>query len=335
MLLVFDGHNLLIRHYVVNPTLDVNGERVGGVVGSLRNIANLISELKATQVVVVWDGEGGSQRRRTIYENYKSGRRVRLNGEDFGGNAAQDMDNMRRQRRILSEMLTSLGIPQVRCDGVEADDLIAYTVKSLHTGRSVVVTTDKDMLQLIGPSTVVYSPIKKRVYDAETFKSEFGVLPENYGIMKALVGDGSDNIEGIPGFGIKTVAKAFPFLAERKAELFEVIDHARQSKLKACKNLGEGGDYVGRLRQNMKLMDLSEPMISANAARDARAALSATTMACKEIEFMVKLQKEGIALTSTRFLQPYKELNARRWPKCQTCGKKQGSRCPTKCDENH
>lgn len=309
LLLIIDGHNLFIRTYVVNPTLDLHGERVGGVVGTLQSLGKLLSDFRPSQCVVVWDGEGGSRRRRSIYSEYKAGRRVRLNGEDFDDSAKKDLENMRRQQRLVSELMTTLGIPQVRCADVEADDLIAYIVGNLHTGRSMVVSTDKDFFQLINDRVRVYSPIKKKTYDRDVFKGEFGILPENYAIMKSLVGDASDNIEGARGFGIKTVAKTFPFLAERTSSMTEVLNDALSYKTTACKNLVSQAEKV---RLNMNLMDLSEPMVSANATRDARAALDATTMSCKELEFMLKLRKEGVTITSNRFMQPYKELNVRR-----------------------
>lgn len=310
LLLIIDGHNLYIRNFVVNPTLDINGERVGGVVGMMQSLGKLLSDFSPSQCVVVWDGEGGSAKRRSVYSEYKAGRRVRLNGEDFGSDAKNDLDNMHRQRSLVSDLLSSLGIPQVRCADVEADDLIAYISAHLHTGQSMIVSTDKDFLQLIEERRIrVHSPIKKKTYDADSFLVEFGILPQNYAIMKSLVGDGSDNIDGIDGFGIKTVAKAFPFLAERISSLDEVIVSASESKMKACKNLVED---IDKAKLNMKLMDLIDPKISANATRDARAATSALNMPVKEIEFRLRLRREGISLTNERFLQPYRELVVRR-----------------------
>lgn len=309
LLLVIDGYNLYIRNFVANPTLDVNGERSGGIVGTLQSLGKLLGEFKPTQCVVVWDGEGGSAKRRSIYNEYKSGRRVRLNGEDFGGDAKRHLENMRHQRQITSECLNTLGIPQVRCADVEADDLIAYIVGSLNTERSVVVSTDKDFLQLIdGERVRVYSPIKKKMYSSDVFRAEFGVMPENYAIMKSLVGDGSDNIEGIRGFGVKTVAKTFPFLNERISSMSEVLNEALREKSKACKTLVERSD---RAIENMKLMDLSLDNISASAARDGRAAADAC-LPVREVEFMLKLQREGVSMANDRFMQPYKELAVRR-----------------------
>ena len=314
---IIDGHNTFIRSYVTVPTLSVNGYRVGGVVGMIKSIKKIINDFKASNVLVIWDGEGGSQRRKSIMSEYKAGRTVRLNREyDFGESAQDEMENMRWQRQLASDYLTLLGIPQVRTAGVEADDLMAYISTELnHEGGCIIVTTDQDLLQLIREKSTdlseikVYSPIKKIMYDKQKFISDYGVLPENFRFVKALTGDGSDNIDGIKGFGIKTIVKLFPEFATRildKKDLFEAAEKLQKSVV--VKRLLE--EKI-KFEENLTLVDLSSPMLSANAARQARVALF-KDIGCNEIDFCVRLMKDGVSFSDNNLFQTFKDFVIRR-----------------------
>jgi 5'-3' exonuclease len=369
-LVIIDGHNLFIRNFVVNPKMDVNGNRCGGTIGTVQSVKKLLNDLSPSNVLVVWDGEGGSQRRKAIYSAYKEGRTIRRNQEyDFGETPEEQLENLRMQRQNAADYLSLLGIPQVRADGVEADDLMAYVAGKMdHDGGCVIVTTDKDLLQLVrGPfrkcdeckgsgendavhqdiqcnctagdeqpsashaqgcerwkygsctecmgsgdlrqsEVRVLSPIKGITYDRETFISEFGVLPENFRLVKALTGDRSDNIEGIKGFGDKTVLKSFPFLAKHRATLADVLEAAEKMTGVIGKRLVEQKD---RFVENLTLVDLSDPMLSATAARQAREAMY-RDMGCKELEFRMRMGKDGIQLSDDRLVQPFRELVIRR-----------------------
>src|SRR6266568_1823048 len=126
-LVLIDGMNTFLRNYVRSPYMDVNGERMGGTTGMLISVRKILSDFRASNCLVVWDGEGGSQRRKSIYGEYKSGRTVRLNrhDDDLEVDAAAQLANFRRQLVASGDYLTLLGVPHVRADGVEADDLIA------------------------------------------------------------------------------------------------------------------------------------------------------------------------------------------------------------------
>ncbi len=337
-LVLIDGHNLFIRNYVRSPYMNTNGERAGGTTGMIVSVRKLVNDLNPSNIMVIWDGEGGSQRRRSIYKEYKAGRKVRLNEEyDFGETPEARLENMRHQRNVASEYLALLGVPQVRADGVEADDLMAHVAgKMNHPYGCVIVTTDQDLLQLISenvpdhkpdcseltkadssstcscppPSSEVrvLSPIKKVMYDRTRFISDYGVLPENFRLVKALTGDKSDNIEGIKGFGDKTVAKSFPFLLQRFSTPKDILDAAASLKSVSGKLLVEKKD---RFLENLKLVDLSDPMLSATAAHTARAALS-KDIGCKEVDFRVRCIRDGVTFSGDNFMQPFRELTMRR-----------------------
>lgn len=310
MLVIIDGNNLFIRNFVINPTMGVNGERIGGYIGTLRSTGKLLDDFKPSQLLFVWDGEGGSQRRKSIYSEYKSGRTVRLNKEyDFGESPEESLQNMRHQVAMARDHLGMLGISQVRCDGVEADDLIAHAATSLSEDRCVIVSTDQDMLQLIDARISVFSPIKRIMFDKEKFVEVYGILPSNYRIMKALCGDKSDNIPGIKGFGEKTVSKSFPRLAiEESVSPASILEDAKGSKSVACKRLVE---QETQFRENLTLMDLSNPMLSAHASRDARVALE-SDLPCREMEFRISLMRSGVTSTDERLTVPFKEFARRK-----------------------
>jgi 5'-3' exonuclease len=154
----------------------------------------------------------------------------------------------------------------------------------------------------------VWSPIKKVMYDRERFISEYGVLPENFRLVKSLTGDSSDNIEGIKGFGPKTVAKSFPFLLERFSTVEDVLTAAASLRGVVGKRLVEG---KSRFLENMTLMDLSEPMLSATAARQARTALS-TDLGCREIDFRIRIVKDSVSFGGANFVGPFREFVLRR-----------------------
>lgn len=334
-LVLIDGHNTFIRNYVRSPYMDRDGQRAGGTVGMVTSVRKIINDFKPSNVLVVWDGEGGSQKRRSIYSAYKEGRKVRLNEEyDFGETPEGRMENMRKQRNDSSELLALLGVPQARADAVEADDLIAYVAGKMdHPNGVIIVSTDQDFLQLIRSRSVVcssvnqeyhadsacpecalqsevrvYSPVKKKMYDHQTFISEFGVLPENFRMVKALAGDSSDNIEGVKGFGFKTVPRSFPFLTERYVTADEVLVAAEGLAGVLGKRLVEG---KSRFLENLTLVDLSEPMLSATAARQARDALGRDN-GCKEAEFRMRVVRDGISFQGNDFTGPFRDLVARR-----------------------
>jgi 5'-3' exonuclease len=316
-LVIIDGHNTLIRNYVRSPYMNSNGERMGGTTGMVISVRKLISDLGASNVLVVWDGEGGSQRRRSIHSEYKAGRTVRLNraDDDMAVSAEEQLANFKQQFDLAKEYLTMLGVPQVRADGVEADDLMAFVAAHMdHPNGVVIVSTDQDMLQLVREKSEdhsevkVWSPIRKIMYDTKTFISDYGVLPENFRLVKALTGDTSDNIEGVKGFGAKTVPKSFPFLVERRATAEEVITAAESLKGTLGKRLTE---EKSKFLENLSLVDLSEPMLSATAARSAREALE-RDLGCKEVEFRMRVVRDGISFGGTNFIDPFRDLVARR-----------------------
>lgn len=313
--LLIDGYNFFIKHYLANPTMDVNGEPVGGVVGFLKGLKFLVDQYKPTAAVVVWDGEGGSERRRSIRSEYKAGRKVRLNREyDFDTTAGDDRRNMERQRSLLDEYLTILGVPQTNAAGVEADDVLAYLCAHVlqEDATKIVVSNDRDLLQLVDEHVKVYSHSKKRLLDVSAVIDDVGCLPKNYAAVKAVCGDRGDNVKGVKGVGPKTLVKLCPALRDTVMGLDEVLTHVESVAAKGKSKHASDVVALGRgtIAENMALVDLSSPVMSAAAARHARESFYAR-MGFNAAGIRFRAAKDGLQI-SENLDNTFRQLTVRR-----------------------
>ena len=268
-LLVVDMLNMYFRAYIVDPSLSTNGEPIGGIKGTLKILQKLVRETSPDEVVLCWDGAGGSQRRKLVNKNYKEGRKpVRLNRNIRNMSQEDEIKNKVWQQLRLVEVLNETPFVQLMFDGIEADDVISYVVQnSRYRGwQKIMVSSDKDFFQLLDDETVLYRPIQKEVLNKKSVTEKFGIHPNNMALARAVVGDKSDNLDGVKGIGLPTVAKRFPFLSEAKSYLVsDLVEYSENSpsSAKAYKNLIE---EQSKVKQNYKLMQLYTPSISAQAA---------------------------------------------------------------------
>jgi 5'-3' exonuclease len=310
-ILIVDGMNLFIRCFVVVPTMDTNGAPIGGITGFMKSLKAMVRDVEPDRVIVCWDGEGGSRRRRGIMTEYKEGRKVRLNREHDFESPEDQQANMRSQVAKLKGFLELIGVVQVEAPEVEADDAIALICRFVYPDvEKVVLTSDRDMLQLVDAKTIVYSPTKKVYWTRAEMLEKVGVLPENYIFVKALMGDGSDNIKGLGGIGEKTAVKLFPFLAERETTAEEIFSHAEANVAKGTKYKSVL-EQRGRFLENVKLMQLSNPIISPNAARTIR--ISATEQKSRFVftEFKLGLIRHGIQIIDPDMIGVFQSLQRR------------------------
>lgn len=265
--------NTFVRSWAAVPSMDSNGEPNGGVVGFIRSLKFVMRDVRPDRVIVVWDGEGGSMKRRSVYKDYKAGRKPRINRQYDFETPEQSMVNLKVQYAKLRQVLPLLGVLQVELPDVEADDVVAFICRQLRDeSQKVILSSDKDFWQLLDPRTIVYSPSKKKYYTKDDLREELGVLAENYIYVKAMVGDGSDNIKGLKGIGVKTAAKLFPFLSERPTTLDEIVAHAEANREKSPRYKAVA-DERETLSTNLQLMQLTSPIISAQAGRIIRTAI--------------------------------------------------------------
>jgi DNA polymerase-1 len=264
--LIIDGLNTFIRAYSATPTLNANGEHCGGVSGFLSSMGHAIKTMSPTRVIVVFDGKNGSAARRKLYPEYKATRKVsiRLNRAQ----SVDKEDNQLEQLIRLIDYLETLPITVITLDGAEADDVIAYIANNILTPKdshSFIMSSDKDFLQLVSNNVHVWSPTKKKLYYEDDVYSEYGVIPQNFAVYRALEGDSSDNIPGAPGLKLKTILKRWPRMAEQEVinlkEFFSYNkDLGQDSKIKAY-NIVE--DNVEDIELYHKIMQLGETLLNA------------------------------------------------------------------------
>ena len=250
--------------------MDDNGDHIGGIVGFLKGIGYAIREYDCTRCIVVFDGKGGSKSRKSLYSGYKENRgnnRFRVNRAYADlMNPEEEGESMKRQMIGLFELLEYLPVEVMLYDGIEADDVMGYIASQLlkEDESAVLMSADKDFLQLVNERVNVYSPTKKKLYDTNLVLAEYGVHPTNFMVYRTLDGDKSDNIDGISGCGLKTIIKKFPEVAEEKEitidKLFELCEQ-RKDEGKIYKTILDGKDIVER---NYQLMQLYDPHIPTN-----------------------------------------------------------------------
>jgi 5'-3' exonuclease len=270
--LIVDGTNLFIRVFSATPTLNNDGMHVGGVVGFLKSLAMIIRMIKPTRVIVVFDGKGGSQRRRKLYQNYKERKAIksRLNRVVGFEDITDEQTSMKYQMSRLYQYLQLLPVTTVVIDNIEADDTISY-LASYFKEKVYILSNDRDFLQLVSDRVNVYVPTQKKMYDPRTLHEEYGIgTGKNFAIYKALLGDTSDNIKGIRGMGIKKIEKYFP-------QLGEPIDVSIDDFIAECmrydgkiKAMNELRDNIHQFEVNYTIMQLQEVDVPASTKSNIR-----------------------------------------------------------------
>ena len=200
-LVLIDGKSVFYRGYYAMPNLSTkDGTPTGGVYGFAMLSLEVIKRLKPDYVAVAWDKPKTNIRKRlAIYPEYKAGRKP----------APPDFYV---QIPILHELLESLGWPLYELDDYEADDIMAGLAKKAEQKNieTILITSDLDALQCISEKTKVYA-LKKGLsnieeFHPESFKEKYGLETSQFLDLKALQGDSSDNIPGVPGIGVKTAS---------------------------------------------------------------------------------------------------------------------------------
>ena len=195
-LVLVDGSSYLYRAFHALPPLtNSRGEPTGAVLGVINMLLKFSRENAGARIAVVFDAPGKTFRDE-LYAEYKSHR-------------PPMPDDLRAQVVPLLEIVRALGLPLLRIEGVEADDVIGTLARrAADAGQIVLISTgDKDMCQLVGPKITLVNTMSGSVYDREGVKAKFDVWPEQMIDYLALVGDSSDNIPGIDKVGPKTAAK--------------------------------------------------------------------------------------------------------------------------------
>ncbi len=233
-LVVIDGKSVFYRGYYAMPGLSMaDGTPTGGVYGFVSLAIELIKKLEPDYVAVAWDKRGTNiRKRRELYPEYKAGRKPAP-------------DDFYQQIPILHELLDAFGWPLYEIDDYEADDIMgAFARQAESRGiETCLLTSDLDALQLVTPLTKVYA-MKNGLrnieeFTAEHFEQKYGIRTEQFLDLKALKGDSSDNLPGVPGVGEKTAVKllqeyetldgVYEHLDEQKGALRTKLENGRES----------------------------------------------------------------------------------------------------------
>jgi len=200
--LIVDGNAVLHRAYYALPDWrNRSGEATAGVYGFLSMLLKTIDELEPTHLIIVFDTPEPTFRH-SMYVGYQHNReKERQVSEDIWG-----------QVEKLKVVFEKMGVPVFAVAGFEADDVIGtIATKFSLEGEVIIITGDKDLMQLVNEKVKLFMPQKGLsdgiLIDQEKVLKKLGVLPEQVTDYKALVGDSSDNYPGIPGIGPKTAIK--------------------------------------------------------------------------------------------------------------------------------
>ena len=295
--MIIDGLNMFLRSYIVVPSMDPRGNPSGGTYGFMKSLQKICGKFQPDEIVVCWDGQGGSQKRKEIDKNYKEGRSpVRFNRRLIDLSPEETEKNKYNQQMRLMEYLNDLPVIQTMIDFVEADDCISYIAqhKRYNEWEKIIVSSDKDFFQLIAKDVRLYRPIQDQIVTYDSLIEEFKIHPKNFALARAMVGDKSDNLPGVPRVGMKTVASKFDFLIENKPyEVEDVISSCKavNKKLKFHENILKSEELVNK---NYKIMQLYSPSISKIHKDQINFSLKEFEPKMKKLELTQKLHYDGI-----------------------------------------
>jgi len=213
-LYLIDGSSYLFRAYHALPPLsNREGVPTGAVYGFTSMLLKIIREKRPGALVVVFDPPGPTER----HERFA----------DYKANRAEMPEELGRQIPYIHRVVDAMRIPLLMQAGQEADDLIGSLARqaAMQGRRVIVVTGDKDMLQLVGAGVQVYDSMKEKVYGEPEVLERFGVPPAQVVEVMGLMGDAIDNIPGVRGIGEKTarsLIQQFGTIEELLARLQEV-----------------------------------------------------------------------------------------------------------------
>ena len=218
-IIIVDGYSFVFRAYYAMPPLTRpdDGLPVGAVYGFTSMLMKLISSMKPTHLVVVFDA-GKKTYRNEIYPDYKATR-------------PPPPDDLIPQFPLMREVAEAFNITILEQEGYEADDIIATLVRMAKENKEkiLIVSSDKDLMQLVNNEVKMYDAIRMKLIGEKEVEEKFGVAPNQMRDLLALVGDTSDNIPGLPGIGPKTAAELLNKYNNIPG-IFEHLNEIKQSK---------------------------------------------------------------------------------------------------------
>jgi len=266
-ILVIDAMNMLIRSFSLLKAMSPTGHHIGGLVGFLRSLGYVTRIFDPTRVIVVWDGKGGSANRKNIDPNYKANRATsRITHWGLYDTKAEETEALIGQLFRTKDYLECLPLQQIMMEKLEADDIIAYLAQQADKNdkKITIISSDKDFLQMVNKNIEVYAPVKKKTFTHSNIEEELKVIPENYNIVKALLGDNSDGLKGVKGLGIKTIVSQFPDLVTKPSMTLDYVFQVCEDNLEGKKIFSKIIHEWDKVETNYKLMNLHESVLDDN-----------------------------------------------------------------------
>ncbi|GAB4236795.1 MAG: DNA polymerase I [Deltaproteobacteria bacterium] len=243
-LYLIDGHNVLYRTFFGVPRLTApDGTPTNVVLGTARILLKILREDRPDAIAAVFDSREPTPRH-ALYPDYKA-------------NRMKIPEDLSSQIPVVDEMIDALGIRRVSVPGAEADDIIGTLARRAEErGMDVViVSSDKDLYQLVSPRVKVRDGLKEHTVDEARVEEVFGVPPAKVPDLLALAGDPSDNVPGVPGIGEKTASE----LIREFGSLEEVLSHPERLKGAKREKIGKNAE-AARLCRKLVTIDREVPI---------------------------------------------------------------------------
>lgn len=268
-LYLVDGSGFIFRAFHALPDLTrADGTHIGAVVGFCNMLHKLLADLKAERIAVIFDA-GRATFRNAIYPEYKAHR-------------PPPPPELVPQFAIIREATLAFGVPSIEAPNYEADDLIAaYAKEAVAKGIKVrVVSSDKDLMQLIREGVELYDPLKSTPIGLDEVMKKFGVTPDKVVDVQSLAGDSTDNVPGVPGIGVKTAAELINAYGDLES-LLAAAGGIKQPKRREA------------LQQNAELARLSKKLVTLDADAPLPLPLNDLRRAKNVSTLVPFLQKQG------------------------------------------
>ena len=237
-LYLIDGSSYIYRAFYAMRNLSTSkGMPTNAVYIFSRMLLKLLKDKDPHHICFVLDSKGPTHRHK-IYPEYKANR--------------QKMpEDLQVQIPYIIKIIQAMGIPQIAKEGLEADDIIASLTRSAKSRfKVVIVSGDKDLMQLVDDTTTLWDTLKDVIYDRDAVKDKYGVFPEYIADLLAIMGDSSDNIPGVPGIGAKGAANLINSLGHVK----EIIDNAEN--ISGAKQRNAIQSHAGQAVKSLELVRL-------------------------------------------------------------------------------
>ncbi len=248
-LYLVDGSGFIFRAYYAmayggKPMTNPEGVPVGAVFGFTNMLLKLLRDYHAPYMAVIFDAVRKNFRN-DIYADYKA-------------NRDETPEDLIPQFSLIRDAVCAFDIPCMELEGYEADDLIAaYTRLARAAGKKVViVSSDKDLMQLVGEGVRMLDPMKGEFIGPEQVMEKFGVTPDKVVDVQALAGDTSDNVPGVPGIGVKTAAQ----LINEYGDLETLLARASEIKQEKRRQTIQGNADMARISKKLVSLDANAPV---------------------------------------------------------------------------